>query len=66
MHKRTNHFPLGLLAVLVPTFLWIIFLWTTTPEVHFSNRTGTCIRVVPAEAGTCTHLPTKYTHVWVQ
>ena len=60
-----NYLPLGALAILISTFLWIIFLWTSTPEVHFSTSTGACVRVVPPSAGTCTQLPTSYVHIWV-
>lgn len=37
------------------------------PEVHFSYRTGDCVRVVsPDNTFTCSHLPEKYEPVWVQ
>ena len=36
------------------------------PEVFFSNETGECVAVQPAEAGSCSELPKKYLKTWVK
>ena len=36
------------------------------PEVFFSNETGECVEVQPAEAGSCSELPKKYLKTWVK
>lgn len=42
------------------------YLWLSTPEVQVSNATGQCVRVIPADAGTCENLPDRYVQVWVK
>ena len=42
------------------------YLWLSIPEVQVSNATGQCVRVIPADAGTCENLPDRYVRVWVQ
>ena len=43
-------------------------IWNT-PDVHFSNLTQECVKVINYKAGdvySCTNLPDLYTHVWVR
>jgi hypothetical protein len=39
------------------------------PDVHVSNMTGECVKVInyaENDSYTCEVLPTKYNHVWVK
>ena len=42
------------------------YLWLSTPDVWVSHSTGECVKVVPADAGTCENLPDRYVQVWVK
>jgi len=53
---------LALWSLAIGASLWAI-LQFTPPEVHVDSVTGECVRVVPADAGTCENLPEKYTRV---
>lgn len=51
----------GLIAGLIQT--------SSMPDVHISNSTGECVRVVNYDARfdyTCQNYPDKYNHIWVQ
>lgn len=60
-------FPLLIIAV-----AWVIFYVVdgalSIPEVHVSNTTGECVRVILADGteGDCDDLPPKYRHLWVE
>ena len=36
------------------------------PLVHRSSSTGECVKVEPADAGSCLELPQRYEVVWVR
>jgi hypothetical protein len=39
------------------------------PDVHFSNSTGECVKVLNYAEGdlySCDNMPKRYNHVWVQ
>ena len=54
----------------------LVFMYCTAvgnsidiPDVHVSNSTGECVKVInyaEDDAYTCNVLPTKYNHVWVK
>ena len=45
----------------------MIFSFVHTPEVHFSQSTGECVRVhLVCGEGSCANLPKRYNHVWVK
>ena len=51
---------------LVMAFIAGIYYATSMPLVAISNSTGLCEYVEPATAGTCEHLPKKYTQIIVK
>lgn len=54
-----------IIAVLVTLFSGFVYL-LDMPEVWVSHTSGECVKVVPAEAGTCENLPPKYERVIVK
>lgn len=43
----------------------LVLLYQPTPQVWKLWPAGTCVKVIPANAGTCGALPAKYSTVWV-
>ena len=59
-------YPLLIIAVIY-FLMWGIEGVLDMPEVHFSNSTGECVRVLTKDGpGDCNNLPKKYHHVWVE
>mgnify|MGYP001037911232 CR=1 FL=1 len=60
----------GLLAAVFLTLsVHYIVDYLDRPDVHFSNSTGECVRVLnysPDDRYTCDDIPESYNHVWVQ
>ena len=57
------------LAASIYCFAWVISVNTRMPDVHVSNATGECVKVINYDQRfdyTCENYPEKYNHVWVQ
>lgn len=62
------------LSILIVCSLIIGLAWAMTsiaqmPDVHVSNSTGECVKVINYDERfdyTCENLPKKYNHVWVK
>jgi hypothetical protein len=56
-------------AVIFSLFLNAIETALDRPDVHISNSTGECVRVlnyVEGDSYSCDNLPSKYNKVWVK
>lgn len=57
-----------LAAVFLTAIVYYIGGYLDRPDVHFSNSTGECVRVLnylPGDEYTCDDMPKSYNHVWV-
>ena len=59
---------LAVIATAVAAAIVIVMYMDSIPDVHFSNATGTCVKVVSFDENeyTCDGLPEKYNTVWVK
>ena len=58
-----------ILGALFMGILYAMYSAADMPDVHFSNSTGECVRVInydPRFDYNCNNYPEKYNHVWVQ
>lgn len=57
------------LSATIYCFAWVISVNARMPDVHVSNTTGECVKVINYDQRfdyTCENYPQKYNHVWVQ
>ena len=59
---------MGAIVSAVAVTYVIVSYMDSIPDVHFSNATGTCVKVVSFDENeyTCDGLPEKYNTVWVK
>lgn len=69
--KMYLHYCISVIIV-CSLFMGIIYAMVNVaqmPDVHFSNSTGDCVRVINYDERfnyTCENYPDKYNHVWVK
>lgn len=51
--------------ILIALIYYCCYLFVSTPIVQYSYPDETCVRVIPAEAGSCDNLPRRYEIEWI-
>ena len=59
---------MGAIAGTITATYVIVSYMDSIPDVHFSNATGTCVKVVSFDENeyTCDELPEKFNTVWTK
>ena len=57
----------AIVSVVAATYVIVSYM-DSIPDVHFSNATGTCVKVVSFDENeyTCDELPEKFNTVWTK
>jgi len=43
----------------------VMWMGLSTPVVQYRHKTGECVAVIPASAGSCDKLPSRFEAEWV-
>ena len=57
----------AIVSVVAATYVIVSYM-DSIPDVHFSNATGTCVKVVSFDENeyTCDNIPEKFNTVWTK